>query len=520
MQWRPAPGTIHRPQRLQDLVRSNPFPPQRTGQPGECVVPFAAVDLRRQLEGRSLFLVGLLENPRRQGRQLAARLNHPVVERAARMPRWRCQNICALGLDLNTVAYPPAPQPTGRAGEVQVNPARGADRRCGWQVAAFLGQALEDLRIIGVEDNQAGGRAAGDAHIRRGPPGPPPLDGFAVRGCRVHATCDKRLLATRPHREHAPATGGILQSRLKESRCLRRSASASTAARGSKRPSGVTTARSRPARTSCLTRSALICSTRAACVGVSQLLWSISSRTHITSTRSLQVRQPAGQTLRWTKRWMRAVRVRWCQVSKDQLRQVVRGLEDGSWRVLQFVTDGLDLPASAVVLAPAEEAAAYERACYDLLVSMGGKVVHVDDQGRQPGPVPCASRRIASKPDAKPDETGRVRFPGRPGPKPGRKPGQTRSRPGFLAWPGLPTLRVGRPDPGPRPARRARNWVKLGQTQFPGRVALVASGRVPWWCTTTAEGRWPGCGSGCRPAPSGWQEPGRRWRRVTPLDTT
>jgi len=93
------------------------------------------------------------------------------------------------------------------------------------------------------------------------------------------------------------------------------------------------------------------------------------------------------------------VRVRWCQVSKEQLRQVVRGLEDGSWRVLQFVTDGLDLPASAVVLAPAEEAAAYERACYDLLASMGGKVVHVDDQGRQ--------TVVAEPPGVAPDEAAR-----------------------------------------------------------------------------------------------------------------
>jgi hypothetical protein len=114
--------------------------------------------------------------------------------------------------------------------------------------------------------------------------------------------------------------------------------------------------------------------------------------------------------------------------------------------------------------------------------------------GGYPGPVPCASRRIASKPDAKPDETGRVRFPSgfraalaQNPVKPGR------NRVSGALVPGLaPTLRV---------AGRRAPWTG-GPTQFPGRVALVASGRVPWWCTTTALGRWPGCGSGCRPAPS------------------
>jgi hypothetical protein len=96
-------------------------------------------------------------------------------------------------------------------------------------------------------------------------------------------------------------------------------------------------------------------------------------------------------------------------VSREEFARVVRWVEDGSWRVLQLVAGGselpdgtvvgLDLPASAVVLAPAEEVEAYERACYDLLASMGGEVVEVDDEGRE--------TVVAEPPGVAPDEAAR-----------------------------------------------------------------------------------------------------------------
>jgi hypothetical protein len=102
-------------------------------------------------------------------------------------------------------------------------------------------------------------------------------------------------------------------------------------------------------------------------------------------------------------------RVWWRRVSREEFARVVRWVEDGSWWVLQLVAGGselpdgtvvgLDLPASAVVLAPAEEVEAYERACYDLLASMGGEVVEVDDEGRE--------TVVAEPPGVAPDEAAR-----------------------------------------------------------------------------------------------------------------
>ncbi|MDR7415069.1 MAG: hypothetical protein QN193_01805 [Armatimonadota bacterium] len=50
--------------------------------------------------------------------------------------------------------------------------------------------------------------------------------------------------------------------------------------------------------------------------------------------------------------------------------------------MLQLIAEGLGLPEGAVVLAPSGAADAYERACYDLLAAMGGRVV-VDQKGRE-----------------------------------------------------------------------------------------------------------------------------------------